>query len=67
MLTFGEQLSVATGVSTAGIDSQLTVAGRIGYYARLEAFLAKHMDGKNPSTRLGPLKVLEMPAKEKTN
>ena len=42
-------------------------AGRIGYYARLEAFLAKHMDGKNPSTRLGPLKVLEMPAKEKTN
>jgi dipeptidyl aminopeptidase/acylaminoacyl peptidase len=42
-------------------------AGRIGYYARLEAFLAKHMDGKNPSTRLGPLKVLEMPVKEKTN
>jgi dipeptidyl aminopeptidase/acylaminoacyl peptidase len=42
-------------------------AGRIGYYARLEAFLAKHMDGKNASTRLGPLKVLEMPAKEKTN
>ncbi|HEY0864231.1 MAG TPA: S9 family peptidase [Lacunisphaera sp.] len=42
-------------------------AGRIDYYARLEAFLAKHMDGKNASTRLGPLKVLEMPAKEKTN
>jgi dipeptidyl aminopeptidase/acylaminoacyl peptidase len=42
-------------------------AGRIGYYARLEAFLAKHMDGKNPATRLGPLNVLEMPAKEKTD
>lgn len=42
-------------------------AGRIDYYARLEAFLAKHMDGKNASTRLGPLKVLEMPAKEKAN
>jgi dipeptidyl aminopeptidase/acylaminoacyl peptidase len=42
-------------------------AGRIGYYARLEAFLAKHMDGKNPSTWLGPLNVLELPAKEKTN
>jgi len=42
-------------------------AGRIGYYARLEAFLAKHMDGKNPATRLGPLNVLEMPVKEKTD
>jgi len=42
-------------------------AGRIGYYARLEAFLGKYMGGGNSSTRLGPLKVLELPAKEKKN
>jgi dipeptidyl aminopeptidase/acylaminoacyl peptidase len=42
-------------------------AGRIGYYARLEAFLAKHMAGKNPAARLAPLNVLEMPAKERSN
>ena len=38
-------------------------AGRIGYYAKLEAFLEKYMDGKNPTTRLAPMKILELPAR----
>ncbi|MDI1251498.1 MAG: prolyl oligopeptidase family serine peptidase [Lacunisphaera sp.] len=42
-------------------------AGRIAYYARLEAFLAQHLAGGNPSTRLAPMEILEMPAKEKSH
>lgn len=42
-------------------------AGRVNYYARVEAFLAKHMNGKNSTSRLGPLNVLEMPVKTKSN
>ena len=38
-------------------------AGRIGYYAKLEAFLGKYIDGKNPTTRLAPMKILELPAR----
>jgi dipeptidyl aminopeptidase/acylaminoacyl peptidase len=42
-------------------------AGRIGFYAKLEEFLDKNMGGIQPSVRLAPMKILEMPAKEKTN
>jgi dipeptidyl aminopeptidase/acylaminoacyl peptidase len=37
--------------------------GRVGYYAQLEAFLARNMGG----VRLGPLEVLELPAKKKSD
>ena len=40
---------------------------RMTFYARLDEFLGKYMGGKNPNTNLGPLKVLEMPVKEKSN
>lgn len=42
-------------------------SGRIGFYTRLEAFFAKHLGGGTPSTRLAPMKIIEMPAKEKSN
>lgn len=38
-------------------------AGRIDYYTRVEAFLAKHLGG----VHLAPLKILELPAKTKPN
>ena len=42
-------------------------AGRVGYYARLEAFLGKHLNSRNPTAQLAPMKILEMPAGEKSN
>ncbi len=42
-------------------------SGRIGFYAKLEAFLDKNMGASDPSVRLAPMKILETPAKEKSN
>ncbi|MBI2813678.1 MAG: S9 family peptidase [Opitutae bacterium] len=43
-------------------------SNRLTFYAKLDEFLGKHLGNTGDSnTRLGPLKVLEMPSKEKLN
>jgi len=40
---------------------------RLKFFNKLDQFPGKYLGGNEPSTTLGPLKILEMPAKEKSN
>jgi len=42
-------------------------SNRLAFYRRLESFLAANMGANDPSVRLAPLEILEMPAKVKSD
>ena len=42
-------------------------ANRIAFYRKMEEFLGRYFPPANPTVRLGPTEIIEMPVKEKSN